>query len=92
MNKLTEKEFFDRLKYFNVSKSDFLKAIRINSSDPEETLKYGLSYYESYGGVIDYTLTWLDTPQGYDFWRNICNNIDEIKISLKNQINKIKIK
>lgn len=92
MNKLAEKEFFDRLKYFNVSKSDFLKVLRINNSNPEERLKYGLSHCKSYGGVIDCTLTWLDTPQGYDFWKNICDNIDEIKISLKNQINKIKIK
>lgn len=66
--------------------------MRINNSNPEERLKYGLSHCKSYGGVIDYTLTWLDTPQGYDFWKNICDNIDEIKTSLKNQINKIKIK
>lgn len=92
MNKLAEKEFFDRLKYFNVSKVELLKAINYSHSYPEDTLAEALSYCLSYGRVIDCALTWKDTPQGYDFWENICNNIDEIKISLKNQINKIKIK
>lgn len=92
MKRLTEKEFFDRLKYFNVSKSDFLKVLRINNSNPEEKLKYRLSHCKSYGGVINCTLTWTDTPQGYRFWKHIYNNIDQVKISYKNQINKIKIK
>ena len=92
MKRLTEKEFFAKLKYFGVSKHEFLKTLSLNCSTPEKSLKYNLLYRKSYGGVINYTLTWLDTPQGYDFWENICDNIDEIKISLKNQINKIKIK
>ena len=92
MKKLTEKELFARLKHFNISKIKLLKAIRCSYSHPENTLANALSCCSSYGDVIDRVLTWMDTPQGYDFWKNICDNIDEIKISFKNQINKIKIK
>lgn len=92
MKKLTEKELFARLEHFNISKIKLLKAIRCSYSHPENTLANALSCCKSYGNVIDQVLTWMNTPQGYDFWRNICDNIDEIKISFKNQINKIKIK
>ena len=92
MKKLTEKELFARLKHFNISKIKLLKAICCSYSYPENTLASALSYCSSYGEVIDQVLTWTDTPQGYDFWKDICDNIDEIKISFKNQINKIKIK
>lgn len=92
MGKLTEKELFARLEHFNVSKIKLLKAISYSHSYPEDTLADTLSYCSRYGDVLDYALTWTDTPQGYDFWKNICDNIDEIKISFKNQINKIKIK
>lgn len=92
MEKLTEKELFARLKHFNISKTKLLKAISCSYSHPENTLAYALSCCSSYGDVIDRTLMWMDTPQGYDFWKDICNNIDEIEISFKNQINKIKIK
>lgn len=92
MKKLTEKELFTRLKHFNISKIKLLKAIRYSYSYPENTLANALSCCSSYGNVIDSVLIWMDTPQGYDFWKDICDNIDEIKISFKNQINKIKIK
>lgn len=92
MKELTEKELFARLNHFNISKIKLLKAIRCSYSHPEYTLANALSCCSSYGDVIDQVLTWMDTPQGYDFWKNICDNIDEIKISFKNQINKIKIK
>lgn len=92
MKKLTEKELFARLKHFNISKIKLLKAIRCSYSHPENTLANALSCCESYGDVISQVLTWMETPQGYDFWKNICDNIDEIKILFKNQINKIKIK
>ena len=92
MKKLTEKELFARLKHFNISKTKLLKAISCSYSYPENTLANALSCCSSYGDLIDQTLTWMDTPQGYDFWKNICDNIDAIKISFKNQINKIKIK
>lgn len=92
MKKLTEKELFARLKHFNISKIKLLKAIRCSYSYPENTLANALSCCSSYGEVIDHVLMWTDTPQGYGFWRDICDNIDEIKISFKNQINKIKIK
>jgi hypothetical protein len=92
MKRLTEKEFFDRLKYFGVSKHEFLKILSFNCSDPKRSLKYSLLYRKSYRVVIKYILTWYNTPQGYDFWEYICNNIDQVKISFKNQINKIKIK
>lgn len=92
MKKLTEKELFARLKHFNISKTKLFKAISCSYSHPENALATALSRYSSYGDVIDYTLTWMDTPQRYDFWEGVCKNIDEIKISFKNQINKIKIK
>lgn len=92
MEKLTEKELFARLKHFNISKTKLLKAISCSYSHPENTLANALSCCSSYGEVIDDVLTWMDTPQGYDFWEYVCNNINEIKISFKNQINKIKIK
>lgn len=92
MKKLTEKELFARLKHFNISKIQLLKAIRCSYSYPENTLANALSCCLSYGEVIDQVLTWMDTPQGHNFWKGICDNIDEIKISFKNQINKIKIK
>lgn len=83
MEKLTEKELFARLKHFNISKIELLNAIRCSYSYPENTF---------YGEVIDQSLVWMDTPQGHDFWKDVCDNIDEIEISFKNQINKIKIK
>lgn len=92
MKKLTEKELFARLNHFNISKIKLLKAIRRSYSCPENTLANALSCCSSYGDVIDSVLIWMDTPQGYYFWKDICDNIDEIKISFKNQINKIKIK
>lgn len=92
MKKLTEKELFARLKHFNISKIKLLKAIRCSYSYPENTLVNALSCCKSYGEVIDQSLVWTDTPQGYGFWKDICDNIDSIKISFKNQINKIKIK
>ena len=92
MKGLTEKELFARLNHFNISKIKLLKAIRCSYSHPENTLANALSCCSSYGDVIDKVLTWMDTPQGYDFWKNICYNIDGIKISFKNKINKIKIK
>lgn len=92
MEKLTEKELFARLKHFNVSKTKLLKAINYSYLHPEDILANTLSNCSSYGEVIDQSLVWMDTPQGHDFWKNICDNIDEIKISFKNQINKIKIK
>lgn len=92
MKKLTEKELFARLKHFNISKIKLLKAMRCSYSYPENTLANALSCCSSYGEVIDRVLTWMDTPQGSDFWKNIYDNIDEIEISFKNQINKIKIK
>lgn len=92
MKKLTEKELFARLEHFNISKIKLLKAIGCSYSYTENTLANALSCCSSYGEVIDRVLTWMDTPQGYDFWKDVCDNIDEIKISFKNQINKIKIK
>ena len=92
MEKLTEKELFARLKHFNISKTKLLKAIRCSYSYPENTLANALSCCSSYGEVIDQSLIWMDTPQGHDFWKDVCDNIDEIEISFKNQINKIKIK
>lgn len=92
MKKLTEKELFARLKYFNISKIKLLKAIRCSYSYPENTLANALSCRKSYGGVIDHVLIWASTPQGYYFWKHVYDNIDEIKISFKNQMNKIKIK
>lgn len=92
MKKLTEKELFVRLKHFNISKIELLKAIRCSYSYPENTLANALSMCSSYGEVIDQSLVWSDTLQGYDFWKDVCDNIDEIEISFKNQINKIKIK
>lgn len=92
MGKLTEKEFFARLEHFSVSKTKLLKAISCSHTYPEDILAEALSSCSSYGCVLDYSLTWMDTPQGYYFWKNICDSIDEIKISFKNQINKIKIK
>lgn len=92
MKKLTEKELFARLKHFNISKIKLLKAIRCSYSHPEYILANALSCCSSYGEVIDQSLVWMDTPQGHYFWEDICDNIDEIKISFKSQINKIKIK
>ena len=92
MGKLTEKELFVRLKHFNVSKTKLLKAIGCSYSHPEDVLAKELSCCSSYGEVIDQSLVWMDTPQGHDFWKEICETIDEIKISFKSQINKIKIK
>lgn len=92
MKKLTEKELFARLNHFNISKIKLLKAIRRSYSYPENTLANALSCCSSYGDVIDSVLIWMDTPQGYYFWKDIYDNIDEIKISFKNQINKIEIK
>lgn len=92
MKKLTEKELFARLNHFNISKIKLLKAIRRSYSHPEYILANALSCCSSYGEVIDQSLVWMDTPQGHDFWKDVCDNIDEIEISFKNQINKIKIK
>lgn len=92
MEKLTEKELLARLKHFNISKTKLLKAISCSYSHPEHTLANALSCCSSYGEVIDQSLVWMDTPQGPDFWKDIYDNIDEIEISFKNQINKIKIK
>lgn len=92
MKKLTEKELFVRLEHFNISKIKLLKAISCSYSYPEDILAKVLSYCSSYGEVINQALRWVETPQGYDFWEDICDNIDKIKISFKDQINKIKIK
>ena len=92
MEKLTEKELLARLKHFNISKTKLLKAISCSYSYSEHILANALSCCSSYGGVIDQSLVWTDTPQGHDFWKDIYDNIDEIEISFKNQINKIKIK
>lgn len=92
MEKLTEKELLARLKHFNISKTKLLKAISCSYSHPEHTLANALSCCSSYGEVIDQSLVWMDTPQGHKFWKDICDNIDEIETSFKNQINKIKIK
>jgi hypothetical protein len=92
MEKLTEKELLARLKHFNISKTKLLKAISCSYSYPEYILANALSCCSSYGEVIAQSLVWMDTPQGHNFWKGICDNIDEIETSFKNQINKIKIK
>lgn len=92
MEKLTEKGLLARLKHFNISKTKLLKAISCSYSYPEYILANALSCCSSYGEVIDQSLVWIDTPQGHYFWKDICDSIDEIEISFKNQINKIKIK
>lgn len=92
MEKLTEKELLARLKHFNISKTKLLKAISCSYSHPENTLANVLSSCSSYREVIDQSLFWMDTPQGHDFWKDVYDKIDEIEISFKNQINKIKIK
>ena len=92
MKKLTKKELFTRLKYFNVSEIKLLKAISYTHSSPKDILTEALSCCSSYRSVIDYVLTWMDTPQGYGFWKYIHDNIDQVRMPFKNQINKIKIK
>ena len=89
-----EKEFFLKLRNFKITKEEFIKQIERTRGENTVYIFYSLIRDEniSYSEIIDHCLFWMSTSQGRDFWRKICNEINDIKPKQKIKNIKFKIK
>lgn len=89
-----EKEFFLKLKNFKITKEEFIEQIK--RSRRERAIKIFNFLIKDknvlYSTIIDNCLLWKMTSQGSDFWRKICEEIDDIKPKQKIKNIKIKVK